>query len=173
VTVRILDDAGREVPAGEAGTVWFTADFSYHADPAKTAAARHGAFATVGDVGCLDADGYLFLLDRRTDLIITGGVNVYPAEIEAQLAAHPQVRDVAVVAVPDEQWGHRVHAIVERAETDADARLEAELRALCEQTLAGPKRPRSYEFRDALPRTESGKLSRAALRAPYWERTQV
>jgi long-chain acyl-CoA synthetase len=171
VTVHILDDDGREVAPGEAGTVWFTADFRYHEDPDKTAASRKGPLATVGDIGRLDEDGFLFLLDRRSDLIITGGVNVYPAEIEERLAEHPEVRDVAVIAIPDEQWGHRVLALVERGDPDDDTRLETELRALCDRSLAGPKRPRDYEFRSSLPRTATGKLSRAALRAPYWERT--
>ncbi len=121
------------------------------------------AWKSVGDIGWLDVDGYLHICDRRTDMVITGGVNVYPAEVEAVLHAHPAVADAAVIGVPDEEWGERVHAVVvARAGRDLDV---ATLDAFVAVRLAGPKRPRSWEFRANLPRTESGKLLKRVLRA--------
>jgi long-chain acyl-CoA synthetase len=160
--VVILDDDGRPLPPGEVGTIWFRSPlvFEYFKDPEKTAAARRGDLFTVGDLGHLDADGWLFLSDRRSDLILSGGVNIYPAEVEAALLTHPAVADAAVIGVPDDEWGQRVAALVEpRSPVDA-----AELVAHCRARLAGFKCPTSIEFR-ALPRTATGKLSRAALRA--------
>jgi len=177
--VLLLDDDGGEVPPGEAGTIWFQtglARFEYHGDPDKTAkSVRADGFATVGDIGRLDADGYLYLLDRRSDLIISGGVNVYPAEVEQWLLTHDAVADAAVIGLPDPDWGVVVTAVVELhdgvaapAELDRGERGKSELeRSLdehCRAGLAGPKCPRRYEFRAALPRTPTGKLLRRALR---------
>lgn len=170
--VKILDEHGDPVPAGEAGTIYFpvtASPFEYHTDPAKTAAAiRPDGFATVGDIGRLDAEGYLYLLDRRDDLIISGGVNIYPAEVEQYLLKHPAVADVAVIGVPDREWGQRVLAVVQPTlgTTTGDGLAEA-LDAFCADGLAALKRPRRYEFRAEVPRTETGKLLRRALRAQF------
>jgi long-chain acyl-CoA synthetase len=177
--VLLLDDDGNEVPPGEAGTIWFQtglARFEYHGDPDKTATSvRDDGFATVGDIGRLDADGYLYLLDRRSDLIISGGVNVYPAEVEQWLLTHDAVADAAVIGLPDPDWGVIVTAVVElrdgiTAPSDLDAgepgksQLEQSLDEHCRAGLAGPKCPRRFEFRAPLPRTPAGKLLRRALR---------
>ena len=172
MTVTILDDDGNPLPAGEVGHVYLDAPgmtFEYRGDPGATAAAHRGRAFTLGDIGYLDEDGYLFLCDRAKDLIISGGVNVYPAEIEGVLAAHPCVGDVAVIGVPDDEWGEQVKAVVELVETaEPSAELEAELRALCREHLAGYKCPRSFDFRDDLQRTDGGKLAKRAIREQYW-----
>jgi long-chain acyl-CoA synthetase len=167
--VVLLDDDGKEVPPGEAGTIWFQtglARFEYHGDPDKTAkAVREDGLATVGDIGRLDSDGYLYLLDRRSDLIISGGVNVYPAEVEQRLLTHPAVADAAVIGLPDPDWGATVIAIVELCDgyEGSDA-LAADLDEHCTAGLARQKCPRRYEFRTELPRTPTGKLLRRKLR---------
>ena len=120
----------------------------------------------MGDVAYLDDEGYLFICDRKKDMIISGGVNIYPAEIEAVIHEHPAILDVAVLGIPDDDWGERVHAIVQPR---ADATLDLdELRAFVEERVSGYKRPRDYEVRDELPRTESGKLLKRVLRDEYW-----
>lgn len=173
LTLQIVDDDGRVLPAGESGTIWFGVEgrppaFEYHGDPEKTAQARRGDLVTAGDVGYLDQDGYLFLQDRRTDLIISGGVNVYPAEVEGHLIGHPAVEDVAVIGVPDAEWGARVVAVVQAAPgVTPDAVLAEELERFCREGLAGFKRPRHIEFHEHLPRTPAGKLSRRAVRDAY------
>jgi long-chain acyl-CoA synthetase len=163
------------------GELWFRSllgmDFEYHKAPEKTAAAhREPGVGTLGDVGYLDADGYLFLSDRKIDMVISGGVNIYPAEIEGVLSAHPSVADVAVFGIPDDEMGEKVLAVVEPVDgLDAGAgdatrdALAAELEAHCRAHLAGYKCPRRWEFTDALPRNAVGKLSKKTLRAPYWE----
>ncbi|HYZ31806.1 MAG TPA: AMP-binding protein, partial [Crenalkalicoccus sp.] len=170
VTVHITGEDGRELPPGEIGTIRFAGGprFAYHNAPEKTAAAYdERGWATLGDLGWLDADGYLFLSDRRADLILSGGVNLYPAEIEAALAKHPEVAEVAVVGVPHAEMGEQVHAVVvPREGADAEA-LAAALEAWCRERLAGPKRPRSYEIAEALPRSEAGKLLRRVLKERY------
>ncbi|WP_149182176.1 acyl-CoA synthetase [Streptomyces sp. TRM49041] len=169
----VLDDAGRPLPPGELGTVYMrmtTGGFRYHKDDTKTRENRVGDFFTVGDLGYLDEDGYLFLRDRKIDLIISGGVNIYPAEIEAALLAHPAVADAAAFGVPHPDRGEEVKAIVEPADGHApDERLAAELLAHCTRRLAGYKRPRSLDFVAAMPRDPNGKLYKRRLRAPYWE----
>ncbi|MEV5541572.1 AMP-binding protein [Saccharopolyspora shandongensis] len=168
--IHVLDEQGEPLPAGEIGTVYFRSGISgieYFKDPEKTATARHGDLITVGDVGYVDADGWLFLCDRRTDLILSGGVNIYPAEVEAALLAHPEVADVAVIGIPDEEWGQSVLAIVQPAPEAADG-LTERLTAHCRERLAGFKVPRRIELSPQLPRTDTGKLLRRELRAPYW-----
>jgi long-chain acyl-CoA synthetase len=173
LTVKIIADDGAEAPAGEPGTIYFgypgrTPTFEYHHDPAKTAASRRGDLVTAGDYGYLDADGYLFLLDRRTDLIISGGVNVYPAEVEQQLITHPAVHDVAVIGVPDPEWGQRIVAVVQPAPAaSAGDDLAAELFEHCRKELASFKCPRRFEFVTNFPRTETGKVQRRVLRDAF------
>ena len=164
----ITDDEGNELPAGEVGTVWFAgaSDFAYHGDPGKTAAVRDGrGGASVGDVGHLDEDGYLFLSDRRTHLIISGGVNIYPREIEDALLMHAAVADIAVLGLPDPEMGERVVAIV-RPEDPAAAgsELAAELVAFARTRLAGFKVPRDIRFAEELPRTPTGKMRKHELK---------
>jgi len=171
ITVKILDDDGRELSAGEVGTIYLSSigsrKFSYHNAPEKTAAAFRGDFFTVGDLGWLDSDGYLFIADRRTDMVISGGVNIYPAEIEATLLAHPDVVDAAVFGIPDARWGESLHAVVEaRRGVALDA---AAVQAWCRERLADYKTPRSVEFVAELPRDPNGKVLKRQLRQPHWE----
>ncbi|TDD63811.1 AMP-binding protein [Actinomadura rubrisoli] len=170
VQVKILDPAGDELPPGETGLIYASGQpgFEYHGDPEKTASTMCGDFYTPGDLGHLDEDGWLYMSDRRADLIISGGVNIYPAEIEAALLQHPAVADVAVIGVPDEDWGQSVVALVEPADgtVPGDA-LAADLLAHCGPRLARLKHPRRLEFRASLPRTPSGKLSRGRVRDTY------
>lgn len=152
---------GRTLSTDADGTIWCTvpayARFTYFNAPAKTAAAWRGDAFTVGDLGRLDEDGYLYLDGRREDLVITGGVNVYPAEVENTLAEHPDVQDVAVYGVPDEQWGQRLCAAV------VGTASAAELRDWAAERLSPPKRPKEYRFLDTLPRTLTGKVLRRSL----------
>jgi len=179
IEVLVIDEAtGERVADGTEGTLYFRnrmgMDFEYHNDEAKTAAAHlePGVFTT-GDVGYLDADGYLWLSDRRIDMIISGGVNIYPAEIEGLLAAHPDVADVAVIGVPDEEYGEQVKAIVQTtAARVGDDQLASELIAWCRSSLAGYKAPKSVDFVDLIPRTGTGKIQKNLLREPYWAGSQ-
>lgn len=169
--VKVLDDDGNEVPPRTVGTVYLKlmGDFAYKGDPGKTAANRHGDYFTVGDMGELDDDGFLYLRDRKIDMIISGGVNVYPAEVEAALLSHPDVGDAAVFGVPNDEWGEEVKAVVEPAAgTAPSADLAAQLIAHCEARLARYKCPRSVDFTDAMPRDPNGKLYKRRLRDPYW-----
>lgn len=147
-----------------------TGGFSYHKDEAKTRKNRIGDFFTVGDLGILDEEGYLFLRDRKIDMIISGGVNVYPAEIESALLTHPAVADAAAFGIPHADWGEEVKAVVEAADGQepGDA-LAADILAHCERRLAAYKRPRTVDFIEAIPRDPNGKLYKRRLRAPYWE----
>jgi long-chain acyl-CoA synthetase len=171
--IRIIDDAGEDCPAGTPGTVYMArgqADFEYYKDEDKTAKARLGNYFTVGDIGFLDEDGYLFLCDRKSDMIISGGVNIYPAEIEGVLLTHPKVADVAVFGVPNADWGEEVKAIVEPAvDAEAVSALAEDILAFCAGRLAKYKTPRSVEFIAEMPRDPNGKLAKRKLRDPYWE----
>ena len=167
--VRIRDEQGRDLPAGETGLVYMSggARFEYLDDPEKTAAAyAEDGFSTLGDIGHLDADGYLYLTDRRDFTIITGGVNVYPQEVEDVLLELPEVVDAAVFGLPDEEFGERVHAAIELVAdaTAADATADR-LIEHCRARLAHLKCPRSVEFHDRLPRLPTGKLAKGDLRA--------
>ncbi|NUS03127.1 MAG: AMP-binding protein [Nonomuraea sp.] len=168
---KICDENGKELPPGEPGMIYVKSsmgDFEYRKDPAKTAASMLGEWYTPGDIGYFDDDGFLFLCDRRTDLIVSGGVNIYPAEIEAALLEHPAVADVAVIGVPDEEWGHNVVALVQPAEgAEPGPELTAELLAHCVPRIARFKHPKAVEYRDRLPRTPTGKLSRSKVREDY------
>jgi long-chain acyl-CoA synthetase len=146
-------------------------DFEYHNAPDKTTDVHlePGVFTT-GDVGYLDDDGYLWLSDRKIDMIISGGVNIYPAEIEGVLAGHPLVADAAVIGVPNEEFGEEVKAVVVPNEgVTGDDELRATLAAHCRENLAGFKVPRSIDFVDELPRTGTGKIQKTKIREPYWE----
>jgi long-chain acyl-CoA synthetase len=173
LTVKIIGVDGEEAPVGEPGTIYFgypgrPPSFEYHHDPQKTAASRRGDLVTAGDFGYLDEDGYLFPLDRRTDLIISGGVNIYPAEIEQHLIMHPAVLDVAVIGVPDPDWGQRVVAVVQPVPgATAGDELAADLLEHCRKELASFKCPRRFEFVADFPRTETGKVQRRLLRDAY------
>ncbi|WP_280381700.1 acyl-CoA synthetase [Nocardia wallacei] len=169
--VKVLDDDGNEVPPGEIGTVYMRmggSNFEYHKDKAKTEGARVGDLFTVGDIGHMDSDGYLFLHDRRSDLILSGGVNIYPAEIEGELITHPKVDDVAVFGLPHEDWGQEVKAVVQPAEgIVADDELTRELMAYAAARLAKYKLPRSIDYMDELPRDPNGKLYKRKIRDRY------
>ena len=173
-TIHICDDDGREMPLGETGMIYFGGGrlFSYHNDPGKTAASRnplHPDWSTMGDVGRLDEDGYLFLSDRKDFMIISGGVNVYPQEVENLLITHPKVADVAVFGVPNLDFGEEVKAVVQPKDwTDATPDFAQTLIGWCREQLADVKCPRSIDFDPALPRTETGKLFKKELKARYW-----
>ncbi|HEY0538190.1 MAG TPA: acyl-CoA synthetase [Actinoallomurus sp.] len=169
--VHIVGDDGEELPAGEVGSVYFEGGggFEYHNDPGKTAGAYNDrGWTTIGDLGRVDADGYLYLADRRTDLIISGGVNIYPVEVEDALVMHPAVADVAVIGVPDPEMGQSVRAVVQPA---AGQRPDDELARLlldhCRGRLAGFKLPRSIVFTGELPRLPTGKLLRRHVRKEH------
>ncbi|MEV0358851.1 acyl-CoA synthetase [Nocardia sp. NPDC050697] len=173
-TIRICGDDGAELPVGEIGTVYFEREevpFAYHNDPAKTAEAvhpAHPAWTTTGDIGYLDEEGFLFLTDRKAFMIISGGVNIYPQEVEDALALHPEVLDVAVIGVPDEEMGESVLAVVQPAPgAEPGPALAEELRGYLRERIAHYKVPRTVDFSDDLPRTPTGKLVKGKLRARY------
>jgi acyl-CoA synthetase (AMP-forming)/AMP-acid ligase II len=171
VRLRIIDDDGNECPVGEPGELFISSTLSldgYHATEEKIT--DHEGWKSVGDVAYVDEEGYLYICDRKKDMIISGGVNIYPAEIEAVLHAHPDVMDAAVFGIPSDEWGESVHAVVQpRPGHTID--VEA-LSAYSDEHLAGFKRPRSWEVRDELPRTESGKLLKRVLRDEHWQGRQ-
>jgi len=171
--IYICDDDGNELPPGRIGLIYFGGgmSFDYHGDPEKTKAAKHEkGWATFGDVGYQDSEGYLYLTDRKDFMIISGGVNIYPAETESVLINHPGVTDVAVIGVPNEEFGEEVKAIVQPADWDGrGSALAEELIAYCRARLADVKCPRSVDFIEELPRLPTGKLQKKLLRAPYWE----
>jgi long-chain acyl-CoA synthetase len=171
--LHILDDAMNECPTGTPGTVWFetATPFEYWNDEARTREARSadGSMSTVGDVGYVDGEGYLYLTDRKTYMIVSGGVNIYPQECENLLVTHPKVADAAVFGVPNEDLGEEVKAVVQPMPgAEAGAALEAELIAFCGAHLARQKCPRSVDFIAELPRLPTGKLYKKALRDRYW-----
>jgi long-chain acyl-CoA synthetase len=172
VQLAVLDDDGKTLPPGEAGMVFMATQkpaFEYHGDAEGTRGAFRGNRFTLGDVGYLDEDGYLFIVDRAKDMIITGGVNVYPQEVEAVLLAHPSVADVAVIGVPDDDWGEQVKAVVQLGpRVSATDDLSSDLVRYCRERLAAYKCPRSVDFRDDLPRTDAGKLYKRQIRDQYW-----
>jgi long-chain acyl-CoA synthetase len=168
-TVHILDDAGNDAPVGTEGHVYFAdgARFEYYKDPQKTAASYNDrGWSTLGDIGYLDEEGYLYLTDRASHMIISGGVNVYPREVEDVLVTHPAVQDAAVFGIPDEEFGEQVKAAVELV--PGATATDAELIDFCRARNAHLKCPKSVDFHDALPRHQTGKLYKDALKRPYW-----
>jgi long-chain acyl-CoA synthetase len=171
--LKVLDDDMQPLPLGTPGTLWFktATPFEYFNDPAKTAEARSadGSMSTVGDVGYVDADGYLYLTDRATFMIISGGVNIYPQECENLLITHPKVADAAVFGVPNPDLGEEVKAVVQlMPEVPPEPKVAEELIAFCSQHLARQKVPRSIDFEPELPRLPTGKLYKRLLRDRYW-----
>jgi long-chain acyl-CoA synthetase len=171
--VKVLREDGEPAGPGERGQIWFRYtsgdDIEYWGDKEKTDSIHRDGLFTVGDIGYFDEDGYLFLSDRAIDMIISGGVNIYPAEIEGVLITHPAVRDVAVFGIPDPEFGEQVKAAVEPADGfEPSAALAAELTEFARERLAGYKVPKSVDFEEALPRTPTGKLYKRLLRDPYW-----
>ncbi|HEX2851177.1 MAG TPA: AMP-binding protein [Acidimicrobiales bacterium] len=178
-TLHICDDEGKELPHYESGTIYFEggATFEYHNDPEKTKNSRHPEHAdwsTLGDIGYVDDDGYLYLTDRKANMIISGGVNIYPQEAENLLVTHPKVADVAVFGVPNDDFGEEVKAVVQPASwDDVGPELERELIAFCKEHLASFKCPRSIDFQAELPRHPTGKLYKRLLKDRYWEGRQT
>jgi acyl-CoA synthetase (AMP-forming)/AMP-acid ligase II len=171
--IKILDENGRPLPPREIGGVYFSGGpvFAYHNDSQKTASAyTPEGWSTLGDVGYLDEEGYLYLTDRKAYMIISGGVNIYPQEAENILITHPAVFDVAVFGVPNEEMGEEVKAVVQLAPgARADEAIKQELIAFCRSRLSPLKCPRSIDFEDELPRTPTGKLMKRLLRDRYWQ----
>jgi acyl-CoA synthetase (AMP-forming)/AMP-acid ligase II len=173
-TIRVCDEQGRELPIGQTGVVYFERDivaFSYHNDDDRTVAAQHPdhpLWTTTGDIGHIDDDGYLFLTDRQAFTIISGGVNIYPQEIEDCLTMHPSVLDVAVIGIPDEEMGEQVCAVVQPAPgVEPGPELAAELRDFVRGRIAHYKTPRVVDFVDVLPRSAAGKLVKRVLKERY------
>jgi long-chain acyl-CoA synthetase len=175
--IRIVPEDGSEAGPLDEGPIHVKnlmgSDFEYLGEPEKTAEAhREPGYFTLGDIGYLDAEGYLYLSDRKIDMIISGGVNIYPAEIEGVMITHPAVVDVAVFGVPDEEFGEKVWANVQLADgVTWTENLHHELLALTREKLAGYKVPRHIDVIEQMPRSEAGKLLKRQIRAPYWEGT--
>ena len=168
--VRVVDEQGHEVPLGSVGEVAVRGPnvmLGYWNKPEQTAAALRNGWMHTGDGGRMDEDGYLYIVDRMKDMIVSGGENVYSAEVENALAQHPAVAASAVIGIPSEQWGESVHAVVV-LKPDVTTTAQ-ELTAYCRERIAGYKCPRSVEFRDAMPMTGAGKIQKTELRKPYWE----
>ena len=173
-TIRVCDDSGAELPIGQIGVIYFERDlvaFEYHNDAERTGAARHPdheMWTTTGDIGYVDEDGYLFLTDRKAFMIISGGVNIYPQEIEDCLTMHPSVLDVAVIGIPDDEMGQVVCAVVQPAPgVEPSDELAAELKDFVRSRIAHYKTPRVVDFIDVLPRSAAGKLVKRVLQQRY------
>lgn len=172
--LHIVDDDNNEVPVGQEGAIYFgrsEQEFEYHNDPEKTKAGRlENGWSTLGDIGRIDEDGFLYLTDRKANMIISGGVNIYPQEAENVLTMHPKVQDVAVFGVPNADFGEEVKAVVQPVDSkEAGEALERELIAYCREHLADVKCPRSIDFREELPRHPTGKLYKRLLKDEYWK----
>ena len=170
--VKIYNENGVELPANEPGLIYMSqgaGKFEYHRDKEKTESNRMDGLFTTGDIGYLDEDGFLYICDRQSDMLISGGVNVYPAEIEGVILQHPKVKDVAVFGVPHPDWGEAVHAVIEATDQEvACEELTEEILVLITGSLAKYKWPKSFEYVASLPRTETGKLHKRSLRDQYW-----
>ena len=171
-SIHIVDEDGKELPTGEPGQIWFESGARSSTTTTRRRRRRRSTskgWSTLGDVGYVDEDGFLYLTDRSSHMIISGGVNIYPQEIENLLTMHPAVADVAVIGVPDAEMGEQVKAVVIPAEPErAGSALEAELIAYCREHLARYKCPTSVDFVDELPRLPTGKLLKRELRERYW-----
>ena len=174
--IRICDELGVELPTGEPGIIYFERDampFEYHNEPEKTKQAQHPEhpnWSTIGDMGYVDEEGYLYLTDRKAFMIISGGVNIYPAEIESVLTIHPKVLDVAVFGVPNPEYGEEVKAVVQPVEgVTGSPELAQELISFVREHIAHYKCPRSIDFETELPRLATGKLYKRLLRDRYWK----
>ncbi len=170
VEIKLLDENGNEVAQGQVGQLWAkvkSAFKGYYKDEGKTAQARKGDWVTAGDMAYVDEEGFYYLVDRKGDMIISGGENVYPAEIEEVLSKHPAVGEVTVFGVPHPSWGEEVKALVIIKE--GATVTEKELLDYCKDSLAGFKRPKTIEFRDDFPRTATGKVLKRILKEPYWK----
>jgi acyl-CoA synthetase (AMP-forming)/AMP-acid ligase II len=164
-----MDDDGNLLPRGERGEIVVRGNLvmkGYFNNPEATEEVSKFGWHHTGDIGILDEDGYIYIVDRKKDMIISGGFNVYPSEIEQVLWAHPAVGDCAVIGVPDDKWGEAVKAVIELK--PGAAATEAEIIALCKEKLGGVKAPKTVDFIDALPRSAVGKVLKKDLRARYW-----
>nr|WP_267890001.1 AMP-binding protein [Henriciella aquimarina] len=170
--LHICDEAGQVLPPGMEGLVYFEGgnSFTYHNDPEKTAESRNASgWSTLGDIGRVDGDGYLFLTDRKGFMIISGGVNIYPQEIENHLITHPDILDVAVIGGPDPDMGEKVVAVVELSDPSQASPAKAEeIRDFARSALSGVKIPRQIDFIEKLPRAATGKIFKSELRSSYW-----
>jgi acyl-CoA synthetase (AMP-forming)/AMP-acid ligase II len=168
--VAILDDEGNEVERGTPGEICVKGELvtpGYYKDPDATAEVRRFGWHHTGDVGVMDEEGFISIVDRKKDMIITGGFNVYPNEIEQVLTAHPSVQDCSVIGVPDGKWGEAVKAVIQ---LKPEARCsEQELIELCKERLGSVKAPKSIDFTEQLPRSPAGKVLKAELRKVYWQ----
>jgi long-chain acyl-CoA synthetase len=171
--LHILDEDGNEVPQGEVGTIYFAGGpvFEYHNDPEKTNGSRSkDGWSTLGDVGYVDEEGYLYLTDRKSYMIISGGVNIYPQEAENVIILHPGVVDVAVFGIPNDEFGEEVKAVVQPVDmNDAGPEFEAELIEFCRSQISHIKCPKSVDFMEDLPRHPTGKLYKRLLKDKYWQ----
>ncbi|MFM5913344.1 MAG: AMP-binding enzyme, partial [Chakrabartia godavariana] len=166
IKVALLDDDGHQVPQGEAGEICVRGvlvSHSYFEKPEETAEIRKFGWHHTGDVGKFDEDGYLYIVDRKKDMVVSGGFNVFTSEVEAAVTELAEVRECAVIGIPHEKWGEQVHAIVV-----ADGIDDAAIIAHCKARLGGVKAPKSVAFVDSIPRTAAGKMDKKALRIPYW-----
>lgn len=172
--LHIMDDDDNALSVGETGTVYFAdgKEFIYHNDPEKTARSRNAnGWTTLGDVGYVDADGFLYLTDRKSYMIISGGVNIYPQEIEDLLISHPDIEDAAVFGIPNDDFGEEVKAVVQLVKTGINrGDIERQLMAFCRQNLSRIKCPKSIDFTTELPRHPTGKLYKRLLKDPYWQK---
>jgi long-chain acyl-CoA synthetase len=171
--LKVLDDEGAEVKPGQSGTLYSRVSpitpFEYYKDPAKAAGAHKGGYYTLGDVGYVDEDGYLFLTGRTAECIISGGVNIYPQEIDNELIKHPAVDDACTIGVPNEEWGEEVKSVLTLNPGFLGSdELAKDIQAFARERLAGFKVPRTIEFVDDLPRSPAGKIQRKKVRDPYW-----
>jgi acyl-CoA synthetase (AMP-forming)/AMP-acid ligase II len=171
--LHVLDEEGNELPRGEIGGIYFESnvEYEYHKSPEKTAEARSKeGYTTLGDVGYMDEEGWLYLTDRKAHMIISGGVNIYPQESENALITHPKVQDVAVIGVPNEDFGEEVKAVVQLVDmSQACPELEQELLDYCREQISHVKCPRSVDFEAELPRHPTGKLYKRLLKDRYWK----
>jgi long-chain acyl-CoA synthetase len=176
--VKIMDEEGNELPQGQTGLIYHERQalnpFSYYKDDKKTAGAYRGEFFTLGDIGYFDEDDYLFLTGRSAEIIISGGVNIYPQEIDNELVKHPAIEDVCTIGVPNREWGEEVKSVVMlKAGRTASEALKKEIIEFVRTKLAGFKVPRSIDFADELPRSAAGKIQRKKVREPFWHGRKV